>query len=216
MIQVNHVNKEAFKRKMKKYPYNGCNSGHPFLLVIHEEETLADNKLRLHEKFQVPDDEFFKWKSARGKYFQDSDMLFHHFERVDDWLNKGSSHFPSLCLEHSSNSWKRTSASNQQQEDELMVVHSRYVPGPKLIEVRQAEIVNPAKSLPIKDSSSTRFVWTIKNFSKLDALEYYSDVFSVSCCEWRAMIFPKGNIVDHLSVYLNTADLTSSVYAEFS
>lgn len=97
-----------------------------------------------------------------------------------------------------------------------MVVHSRYVPGPKLIEVRQAEIVNPAKSLPIKDSSSTRFVWTIKNFSKLDALEYYSDVFSVSCCEWRAMIFPKGNIVDHLSVYLNTADLTSSVYAEFS
>lgn len=81
MIQVNHVNKEAFKRKMKKYPYNGCNSGHPFLLVIHEEETLADNKLRLHEKFQVPDDEFFKWKSARGKYFQDSDMLFHHFER---------------------------------------------------------------------------------------------------------------------------------------
>lgn len=199
-----------------QYPYNGCNSGHPFLLVIHEEETLADNKLRLHEKFQVPDDEFFKWKSARGKYFQDSDMLFHHFERVDDWLNKGSSHFPSLCLEHSSNSWKRTSASNQQQEDELMVVHSRYVPGPKLIEVRQAEIVNPAKSLPIKDSSSTRFVWTIKNFSKLDALEYYSDVFSVSCCEWRAMIFPKGNIVDHLSVYLNTADLTSSVYAEFS
>ncbi|RZC43719.1 hypothetical protein C5167_036677 [Papaver somniferum] len=175
MIQVNHVNREEFKRKMKKV-----------------------------------------WKSARGKYFQDSDILFHHFERVDDWLNRGSSHFPGLCLEHCSNSWRRTSASNQQQEDKLMVVHSRYVPGPKLIEERQAEIVNPAKSLPIKDSSSTRFVWTIKNFSKLNSLEHYSDVFSVSCYEWRAMIFPKGNNVDHLSVYLNTADSTSSVYAEFS
>ncbi|KAI3956751.1 hypothetical protein MKW92_027017, partial [Papaver armeniacum] len=134
MIQVIHISSKAFKRKMNKYPCNGCDFGHPFLLVIHEGETLADIKLRLHEKFQVPDDEFFKWKSARGKYFHDSDMLFHHYERVDDWLNRGSSHFPSLCLEHSSNSWKRTSASNLQQEDELMVVHSRYVPGPKLIE----------------------------------------------------------------------------------
>ncbi|KAI3839839.1 hypothetical protein MKW98_010144, partial [Papaver atlanticum] len=134
MIQVNHVSSKAFKRKMNKYPCSVCNSGHPFLLVIHEEETLADIKLRLHEKFQVPDDEFFKWKSARGKYFEDSDILFHHFERVDDWLNRGSSHFPGLCLEHSSNSWKRTSASNQQQEGELLVAHSGYFPGPQLIE----------------------------------------------------------------------------------
>ncbi|KAI3838530.1 hypothetical protein MKX03_016232 [Papaver bracteatum] len=216
MIQVNHVNSEAFTGKMSKYPYNGRNFGHPFLLVIHEEETLADIKLRLHKKYQVPDDELFKWKSARGKYFQDSDILFHHFEKVNDWSYRRSSCLPILCLEHSYNSWKTTSAENQQQEGKLLVAHSGYVPGPRLIEVGQAETVNPVDSLPLKDSSSTRFVWTIKKFSKLDAEEHYSDVFFVSCYEWRAMIFPKGKNVDHLSVYLNTADSTTSVYAEFS
>lgn len=36
------------------------NFGDPFLLVIHEDETLADVKLRIQKKLQVPDEEFSK------------------------------------------------------------------------------------------------------------------------------------------------------------
>ncbi|MCL7034748.1 hypothetical protein MKW94_029172, partial [Papaver nudicaule] len=67
-------------------------------------------------------------KSGRGKYFKDSDILYHHFEGVR------KSHIPCLFLKHSYNSWKRTSAANQLKENELLVVHSDYIPGPQLIE----------------------------------------------------------------------------------
>lgn len=36
------------------------NFGDPFFLVIHEGETLADIKLRIQKKLQVPDEEFAK------------------------------------------------------------------------------------------------------------------------------------------------------------
>jgi len=36
------------------------NFGHPFLLVIREGETLAEVKLRIQKKLQVPDEEFSK------------------------------------------------------------------------------------------------------------------------------------------------------------
>lgn len=36
------------------------NFGDPFFLVIHEGETLADVKLRIQKKLQVPDEEFSK------------------------------------------------------------------------------------------------------------------------------------------------------------
>jgi hypothetical protein len=36
------------------------NFGEPFFLVIHEGETLAEIKVRLQKKLQVPDEEFAK------------------------------------------------------------------------------------------------------------------------------------------------------------
>lgn len=36
------------------------NFGEPFILVIHEGETLAEIKARIQKKLQVPDDEFSK------------------------------------------------------------------------------------------------------------------------------------------------------------
>lgn len=36
------------------------NFGDPFFLVIHEDETLADVKVRIQKKLQVSDDEFSK------------------------------------------------------------------------------------------------------------------------------------------------------------
>lgn len=52
------------------------NFGEPFFLVIHEGETLAEVKVRVQKKLQVPDDEFSKvlethlvsiWRSLEGK-----------------------------------------------------------------------------------------------------------------------------------------------------
>lgn len=36
------------------------NFGEPFLLIIHEGETLAEVKIRIQKKLQVPDEEFSK------------------------------------------------------------------------------------------------------------------------------------------------------------
>ncbi|KAL5548633.1 hypothetical protein UlMin_003864 [Ulmus minor] len=49
----------------------------------------------------------------------------------------------------------------------------------------------------------------------------YSDVFYVGGYKWRILIFPKGNNVDHLSMYLDVADSSTlpygwSRYAQFS
>ncbi|XP_062091695.1 MATH domain and coiled-coil domain-containing protein At3g58360-like [Humulus lupulus] len=51
-----------------------------------------------------------------------------------------------------------------------------------------------------------RLSWTINNFSKLDSTELYSDIFYAGGCKWSLLIFPKGNNVDHLSMYLDFAD----------
>lgn len=54
-----------------------------------------------------------------------------------------------------------------------------------------------------------KFTWTIEHFSKLDDEEHYSEIFSVGGHKWRVLIYPKGNKVDHLSIYLDVADSTT-------
>ncbi|KAJ7971377.1 Ubiquitin carboxyl-terminal hydrolase 12 [Quillaja saponaria] len=51
-----------------------------------------------------------------------------------------------------------------------------------------------------------KFTWTIRNFSKLNTEKHYSEVFSLGGCQWRILVFPNGNNVNHLSVYLDAAD----------
>ncbi|XP_062091684.1 uncharacterized protein LOC133797701 isoform X2 [Humulus lupulus] len=70
-------------------------------------------------------------------------------------------------------------------------------------------------------SPSEQFTWAIDNFSKLNVKGLYSDVFHVGGYKWRILVFPRGNNVDYLSVYLAVADSLTlphgwSIYAMFS
>ncbi|XP_061353681.1 ubiquitin C-terminal hydrolase 12-like isoform X4 [Gastrolobium bilobum] len=90
------------------------NFGDPFFLVIHEGETLAEVKLRVQKKLQVPVEEFSKWKFAflslsRPEYLQDSDVVSTRFQKRDiygPWEQY-------LGLEHTDNAPKRSYAANQ-------------------------------------------------------------------------------------------------------
>ncbi|XP_057475351.1 MATH domain and coiled-coil domain-containing protein At3g58270-like [Actinidia eriantha] len=55
------------------------------------------------------------------------------------------------------------------------------------------------------DRPSSRFTWTIEKFSSL-SMKLYSEIFNFGGYNWRVLIFPKGNNVDHLSLYLDVAD----------
>ncbi|KAJ8756255.1 hypothetical protein K2173_025067 [Erythroxylum novogranatense] len=108
----------------------------------------------------------------------------------------------------------------QQEDDEMLVPHSDFVEGPQPMEA-QAENVNSVDPQPLDDPPSARFTWTIDNFSRLNNKKLYSDTFVVGGYKWRILIFPKGNNVDHLSMYLDVADSATlpygwSRYAQFS
>ncbi|KAJ7975931.1 ubiquitin carboxyl-terminal hydrolase 12 [Quillaja saponaria] len=84
LILVSHFSlKEAHMNMQAK------NFGKPFLLVIHERETLAEVKVRIQKKLNVPDEKFSEWKfapwSENGppEYLQDCDIVSCHFQRRD-------------------------------------------------------------------------------------------------------------------------------------
>nr|GEW40507.1 ubiquitin carboxyl-terminal hydrolase 12-like isoform X2 [Tanacetum cinerariifolium] len=95
------------------------------------------------------------------------------------------------------------------------------VEGPQPMEVvSQGEVVSTADNQPT-DEAPTRFMWKIENFSRQNTKKLYSDVFVAGGFKWRVLIFPKGNNVEHLSMYLDVADSTTlpygwSRYAHFS
>ncbi|CAB4268511.1 unnamed protein product [Prunus armeniaca] len=65
------------------------------------------------------------------------------------------------------------------------------------------------------------FTWRINNFSTLNNLGHYSDVFVICGYKWRIIIYPKGNKVNYLSLYLDVADASTlpsgwTRYAKFS
>ncbi|KAK7392744.1 hypothetical protein VNO78_21191 [Psophocarpus tetragonolobus] len=53
------------------------------------------------------------------------------------------------------------------------------------------------------DEMFEKYTWTIRNFSTLDSKKLYSDKFVINDHTWRILIFPKGNKVDYLSIYLD-------------
>ncbi|XP_077226132.1 ubiquitin C-terminal hydrolase 12-like isoform X3 [Tasmannia lanceolata] len=109
-----------------------------------------------------------------------------------------------------------------QEDEEILVPHSDLVEGPQPMEVvTQTEAVSTVENQPVEDPPSSRFTWTIDNFSRLNTKKHYSDIFVVGGYKWRVLIFPKGNNVDHLSMYLDVADSASlpygwSRYAQFN
>ncbi|PSR98801.1 Ubiquitin carboxyl-terminal hydrolase [Actinidia chinensis var. chinensis] len=109
----------------------------------------------------------------------------------------------------------------EQEDDEMLVPHSDFGPEPQPMEVEPAETTNTVDAQAVDDPPSARFTWTIENFSRLNTKKLYSDVFYVGGYKWRVLIFPKGNNVDHLSMYLDVADSPTlpygwSRYAQFS
>ncbi|KAF5470184.1 hypothetical protein F2P56_010713 [Juglans regia] len=109
----------------------------------------------------------------------------------------------------------------QQDDDEMLVPHTDFPEGPQPMEVAQTETANTVDTQAVDDPPSARFTWTIENFSRLNTKKLYSDIFFVGGYKWRILIFPKGNNVDHLSMYLDVADSSTlpygwSRYAQFS
>ncbi|KAK4784849.1 hypothetical protein SAY86_019217 [Trapa natans] len=108
-----------------------------------------------------------------------------------------------------------------QEDDEMLVPQSEFPDGPQPMEA-QAETASTVDSPAAADESpSGRFTWKIDNFSRLNVKKLYSDIFVVGGYKWRILIFPKGNNVDHLSIYLDVADSAAlpygwSRYAQFS
>ncbi|KAK9010463.1 hypothetical protein V6N11_036971 [Hibiscus sabdariffa] len=108
-----------------------------------------------------------------------------------------------------------------QQDEEMLVPHSDIVEGPQPMEVAQVEPPSTVENQQVEEPPSMKFTWTIDNFSRLNTKKHYSDIFIVGGYKWRILIFPKGNNVDHLSMYLDVADSSSlpygwSRYAQFS
>ena len=51
-----------------------------------------------------------------------------------------------------------------------------------------------------------QFTWTVEGFTKVKQLKLYSPVFQSGQYNWRILLFPNGNNVQQLSVYLDVAD----------
>ncbi|KAA8518418.1 hypothetical protein F0562_015892 [Nyssa sinensis] len=114
-----------------------------------------------------------------------------------------------------------------QEEEEMLVPHSEFVEGPQPIEgpqpmeIAQAETACTVENQQVDEPQTSRFTWTIENFSRLNTKKLYSETFAVGGYKWRVLIFPKGNNVEHLSMYLDVADSATlpygwSRYAQFS
>ncbi|CAL1370860.1 unnamed protein product [Linum trigynum] len=78
-----------------------------------------------------------------------------------------------------------------------------------------------AKDLPVTRKETVNFTWRIENFSQRKETNLFSDTFLAGGRKWRISVFPKGNKVDSLSIYLEFADSEKmpigwSVPADFS
>jgi ubiquitin carboxyl-terminal hydrolase 7 len=111
---------------------------------------------------------------------------------------------------------------DQQEDEEMLVPNPDLVEGPQPMEVAQTDPAATAvENPPPEDPPSLKFTWTIPMFTRLNTRKHYSDVFVVGGYKWRILIFPKGNNVDHLSMYLDVADAANlpygwSRYSQFS
>ncbi|KAI3914508.1 hypothetical protein MKW92_004447 [Papaver armeniacum] len=90
------------------------------------------------------------------------------------------------------------SGEDQEGDDEM------FVGSPEPVEVAPAESV--VSTVENQDPPSSKFTWKIENFSKLDPKKHHSDAFSVGDSKWRVLLFPRGNNVDYLSIYLAVAE----------
>eukprot|EP00252_Welwitschia_mirabilis_P016659 TRINITY_DN3688_c0_g1_i1.p1 TRINITY_DN3688_c0_g1~~TRINITY_DN3688_c0_g1_i1.p1 ORF type:complete len:1121 (+),score=247.00 TRINITY_DN3688_c0_g1_i1:261-3623(+) len=107
------------------------------------------------------------------------------------------------------------------EDEEMLVPQAEFADGIAPMEQGQRDAVNAAENQAMEEPPLYKFTWAIEHFSRLNVKKYYSDVFIVGGYKWRVLLFPKGNNVDHLSIYLDVADSGSlpygwSRYAYFS
>ncbi|KAL0433504.1 UNVERIFIED_CONTAM: Ubiquitin carboxyl-terminal hydrolase 13 [Sesamum latifolium] len=74
---------------------------------------------------------------------------------------------------------------------------------------------------PGEDAQSVKITWRIKDFSRLSVTKLYSSTYELGDFKWRMLIFPRGNNVDFLSMYMGfigSADVPYgwSRYVDFS
>ncbi|KAL0368371.1 UNVERIFIED_CONTAM: Ubiquitin carboxyl-terminal hydrolase 13 [Sesamum calycinum] len=74
---------------------------------------------------------------------------------------------------------------------------------------------------PVEDAQSVKITWRIKEFSRLSMMKLYSSTYELGGVKWRLLIFPRGNNVDFLSMYMGFIDSANlpygwSRYAHFS
>ncbi|CAL0315809.1 unnamed protein product [Lupinus luteus] len=113
---------------------------------------------------------------------------------------------------------------DQQEDEEMLVPHTDLAENnhqPMEVVAQPETANNTVETQPVEDPPSSRFTWRIDNFSRMNTKKLYSEIFVVGGYKWRVLIFPKGNNVDYLSMYLDVADSTSlpygwSRYAQFS
>ncbi|XP_066396753.1 ubiquitin C-terminal hydrolase 12-like isoform X2 [Miscanthus floridulus] len=97
----------------------------------------------------------------------------------------------------------------QQEEEEVLVPHGpqQELPnGAQPMEVVPAEPAATVENQQIEDPPISRFTWTIENLSRVSTKKLYSEIFVVGGYKWRILIFPRGNNVEFLSMYLDVAD----------
>ncbi|KAK8941776.1 Ubiquitin carboxyl-terminal hydrolase 13 [Platanthera guangdongensis] len=108
-----------------------------------------------------------------------------------------------------------------QEDEEMFVPHSEFPQEPQPMEESPAEAASAGENQQSEDPPLSKFTWTIENFSMLNVKKHYSEFFFAGGFKWRILIFPKGNNVDHLSMYLDVADSATlpygwSRFAQFS
>lgn len=93
----------------------------------------------------------------------------------------------------------------EQTEDVAMVPAAEAVAeGPEAMDVQNEPTVENSN---VEDPMIKVFRWQIENFSKITERKLYSKPpFVAGGHQWRILMFPKGNSVDHLSMYLDVAD----------
>ncbi|CAD6229664.1 unnamed protein product [Miscanthus lutarioriparius] len=98
----------------------------------------------------------------------------------------------------------------QDQDEEMLVPHQDGIEGPQqdVAEGPQPmeESASAVENQLVPDTSTSRFTWCIENFSKRNVRKHYSDDFIVGGYKWRVLVFPRGNNVEYLSMYLDVAD----------
>ncbi|KAL0708078.1 hypothetical protein Bca4012_074504 [Brassica carinata] len=129
---------------------------------------------------------------------------------------------------------------DQQDDEEMLVPHSDVVEGPQPMEGKcsrvdddvslfardfvnssldafvvaqpEAAAATAVENPPVEEPPTMKYTWTIPGFTRLNNRKHYSDVFVVGGYKWRVLIFPKGNNVDNLSMYLDVADAANLPY----